>query len=535
MKFRKFAFGDKKSAFIEDRFQEKLNIIFSNNNNKGKTLVLQGIMYAMGNEPIFPAGFNYQNHYFFIQFDLNDITYFILRKNNTFSVKINNELHILDSVSEFKYFFDRKIFKLPEIIHRGLPKIVDLSLFFQIFFVGQDKRDTSNIFNNGYYNKFDFIEMLYALCDISGTELSSEEIQKLKDDLKQLRNLEKKLSASIDKFNINRAVLETVKSSASYKYYKEQEIKLNKINDKLVDLRKKRYAEKTRLNNHLNLKSELNSLNRTISIGAVSCNDCGSDKITYKSKDLNFDVSNKEVRDSILSSINEKISLKQELISRIDFDITSLQLELDKEISQSHPKLKDIILFKDELENAGSLDRELALKQKEIESISKKLKEATTKQEGLSHRQEVLIKSIVKAMNDIYKIIDNTGIQIFSDLFTKKSVTYSGSEEQEFYFARTYALHVVLNHNFPIIIDSFRDRELSTSKEIKMLEIFEALDKQVIISATLKKEEYNSDKYETYGAITALDYSYNENSKILTEKFNLEFTSICKSFGISIL
>lgn len=59
MKIKKFAFGDKDTAFIEDRFGDLVNIIFSDDNNKGKTLVLQGIMYALGNDPIFPAGFDY--------------------------------------------------------------------------------------------------------------------------------------------------------------------------------------------------------------------------------------------------------------------------------------------------------------------------------------------------------------------------------------------------------------------------------------------------------------------------------------------
>ncbi|MCS6261349.1 hypothetical protein G3479_19285 [Shewanella baltica] len=535
MKIRKFAFGDKNTAFIEDRFGDLVNVIFSDDNNKGKTLVLQGIMYALGNDPIFPAGFDYSKNYFFIQFDFNKKSFMILRRNNSFSAIIDGEINILESASEFKYFFDKNIYKLPEIVHRGLPKIIDLSLFLQIFFVGQDKRDTSNIFNSGYYNKSDFVEMLYALNDISGTELSNEQIQHIKEELKQLRVLEKKLSNEIDRFNINKAVLENVKSSASFNAYKEQEVRLKKFNDNLVKLRKRRYAERTRLNNHLNLKAELNSLNRAINMGQVSCENCGSNNIIYKSKDINFDVSNKEVRESILSSVEKNITLKLEVISRIDFEISELQSDLNNEISKVSPELRDIILFKDELENAGSLDKELFAKQRDIEALSQKLKDVTIKQEGLSNRQNLLISNIIKVMNYIYKVIDGRGIQTFTDLFTKKAVNYSGSEEQEFYFAKLYALHVIFKHKFPIIIDSFRDRELSTSKEIKMIEVLESLEKQVIVTATLKKEEYNSEKYETYGSITALDYSSHQNGRILTEHFKSEFISICNKFGVTIL
>lgn len=57
MKIKKVAFGDLQQSFVEDRFHDNVNIIFSDDNNKGKTLVFQGLMFSIGNEPIFPAGF----------------------------------------------------------------------------------------------------------------------------------------------------------------------------------------------------------------------------------------------------------------------------------------------------------------------------------------------------------------------------------------------------------------------------------------------------------------------------------------------
>lgn len=533
MIIRKFAFGNEDEAFIEKRFGDQVNIIFSDDNNKGKTLVLQGIMFALGNEPIFPAGFINTKYYFYLEFEINDKTFKVLRRNNTFSVLVNQELSILESVSEFKYFFDSNIFKLPEIVHKGLPKLVDLSLFLQIFFVGQDKRDTSSIFNSGFYNKTDFIEMLYALKGLSGSELSNEQLKFLQDNLKQLRATESKLAKEIDRFNVNKAVLENVKSSASYKAFKEQEQRLKKLNQKLINLRKQRFSETSRLNHQLNLQAELNSLIRAIALGKVSCDDCGSENITYKSKDVTFDISNKEVRKSILGSLDNKIKTKREVLSRIDYEMSSVLEEFDAERSQVSPELRDIILFQEELNKTGSLDKERQAKQREIETLTQKIQESSSKQEGLSTKQKQLLDAIVKVMNEIYKIVDESGVQVFTELFTKKSVNYSGSEEQEFYFAKLYALHAVFKHQFPIVIDSFRDRELSSSKELKMIKVFEALDNQIIVTATLKQEEYTSDKYETYGAIKALDYSSHSDSKILTSKHLEDFLPMCKQFGIT--
>ena len=56
MKILKTGCGNAQESFIEDRLTDGVNVIFSNDNNKGKTIILQGMMYALGNEPIFPSG-----------------------------------------------------------------------------------------------------------------------------------------------------------------------------------------------------------------------------------------------------------------------------------------------------------------------------------------------------------------------------------------------------------------------------------------------------------------------------------------------
>jgi hypothetical protein len=52
---------------------------------------------------------------------------------------------------------------LPTIEKDGLQKLVDLPLLYELFFVGQDKRNPSNVINTGYYNKQDFANMIYSL------------------------------------------------------------------------------------------------------------------------------------------------------------------------------------------------------------------------------------------------------------------------------------------------------------------------------------------------------------------------------------
>lgn len=72
MIIKKIAFGNAEEAFIEDRLNKGFNIIYSDDNNKGKTIVMQSALYALGNEPIFPSGFKYKDIYHYVEIELDD-------------------------------------------------------------------------------------------------------------------------------------------------------------------------------------------------------------------------------------------------------------------------------------------------------------------------------------------------------------------------------------------------------------------------------------------------------------------------------
>ena len=79
MIIKKVAFGNYEEAFIEENFENKVNIIFSNDNNKGKTLLIQGLMFSLGNVPIFPSGFDHNNYYFYSMVDIGGKSFEFLR------------------------------------------------------------------------------------------------------------------------------------------------------------------------------------------------------------------------------------------------------------------------------------------------------------------------------------------------------------------------------------------------------------------------------------------------------------------------
>lgn len=67
-----------------------------------------------------------------------------------------------------------------------------------------------------------------------------------------------------------------------------------------------------------------------------------------------------------------------------------------------------------------------------------------------------------------------------------------------------------------------------------MIKHFKTLNKQVLLSATLKNQEYIDNKYENLPDINAIDYSINNDSKILDSKYIDEFIILLKKFNIEL-
>ena len=188
MEFKKSAIGNRDEAYVEASFKNGINIISSDDNNKGKTIVIQSMMYALGNEPTFPTSFNYKKYYHYLEFEENGVLYRICRYGNGYILKYNSVFMIFDNASELKRYWTKHIFTLPTVEKNQIPKIVDMSLYSQIFFVGQDKKDTSNISHPGLYNKQDYYNMIFDICDVGGLALDDSEIESIKEKIRALKD-----------------------------------------------------------------------------------------------------------------------------------------------------------------------------------------------------------------------------------------------------------------------------------------------------------------------------------------------------------
>jgi len=290
MKILQTACGNINEAYIENRFTDGVNIIFSNDNNKGKTIVFQGMMYALGNEPIFPSGFDYKAYYFYTSVDIDGIVYEFLRHNNSFAVKCEDRIEIFDDQSSLKYYLNLKVFPIPIIEKNGLRKLVDLNLLYELFFIGQDKRNPSNIINTGYYNKQDFVSMIYALAGCLTTNDSVEKLRRLRENLQECKANIETLNKRLTFYRDHPEIASAVSQNADRENLEKQRKEYQALNDMISVLQKKRTRITNRCIRLRNLLSELNSLSMHVKCGEIRCQDCGSSNIIYTNTDLSFEL-----------------------------------------------------------------------------------------------------------------------------------------------------------------------------------------------------------------------------------------------------
>lgn len=535
MIIKRTAVGNKNEAFIESDFHTGINIISSDDNNKGKTIEIQSMMYALGNDPPFPTTFEYKDYYHYIEFEVDETTYKLCRFNNGFVLKHDSVLMLFDNVSELKRYWNKYIFALPSIVKNQISKIVDPVLFLQLFFVGQDKKDTSNISHAGYYNKSDFYNMLYDICDLSGLELDEDEIKKIKEQLAKLKS-ERELLIKQHKILKSQETPVSFLSAVSDKTtFNKKLSEMEKISSKIAELRKARNTAATRRASWETTLKELRSLNRTMESGELRCMDCNSTNISFSSSKKNayaFDVSSVDMRNEIIASINEKNEAYTEEINKLASQINTAQYELQTLMNDEAISLEAIVAYKQDIFSASDAEVKIKEIDLETENLKNQLKISAGTTQSKKEQQLAILIAILNEMNVVYEAIDPNGNLHFDDLFTKKDEVYSGSEATIFHLSRLYALSKVLNHNYPIVVDSFRAEDLSTSKENIVLDLYKELPNQVIFTTTLKLEELG--KYDTRTDIHHIDYKDHAPSKMLSEVYVNEFCELLSSLSINL-
>lgn len=168
------------------------------------------------------------------------------------------------------------------------------------------------------------------MAGINGDAAPIEDIEKAKKKIKELKN-ERDILLKENKILKKNLALEFLSSTNDRAALEGMLKEVERIKNKLVNLKKERSnAVSRRTKNEIALK-ELRSLNRTMKTGQISCMDCGSTHIAYESADseFSFDISTSKMRTQILNSVQEKIDIYNEEITRLTNEISLCQKELD--------------------------------------------------------------------------------------------------------------------------------------------------------------------------------------------------------------
>lgn len=536
MKILKVAFGDETEAFIESSFTDGVNIISSDDNNKGKTIVIQSMMYALGNQPTFPASFEFKKYYYYVEFKENEKTYKICRSNSGFVLKEGKSLQIFENVAELKRFWSKNISMLPSIIKNKNSRLVDPELYMQMFFIGQDKKDTSNIAHHDFYKKQDFIEMLFGFAGLGPERLSQEQTDEIKQKISKLADEKKLLLKQHKILKSQKAAVSYFSSESDRLLFKEKIDQLREEQEKITELRKQRNVALARKSNWEATINELKSLNRNISYGELRCMDCNSTNImlsfgSSEKRSYAFDVSSIEMREEIINSISDKIDAYEEEINILSAKINTEQENLQSLMKDDKVSLESIVAYKRDIFSASDAENIIKKINDDTADLESKLLYNDKTSRENEEQRKYLLNSILLKMKEFYRRIDPEGTMKCDTLFTKRDEVYSGSESTIFHFIRLFAFQAILQHKYPIVIDSFRAEDLSTSKEDIILNISESIGNQVIFTTTLKQEEYG--KYGVVEGVNHIDYTSHLPSKILKSEYVDEFSNLLSELSLN--
>ena len=255
IKVKTVAIGNNEEAFIEDNFKDGINIIYSNDNNKGKSILIQSIMYTIGNVAVFPTkpkAFYYKNYYFYLELEINGEEYCFLRKENTICVLHNEDLIINENIESFTNFFDKNIEKLPYFKRNknGNLRKASLELFYLCFFLGSDSKSTSVIPSTAIkrFNKKDFESMLCGIkIDLKSLEDSYKKVEDKKNLLKQINRDIKIIDRKRKKIKEYKELDNRYVPNCTQKEFDEYKKDLEKINNNIDNKEK----EKKRIYNKI--------------------------------------------------------------------------------------------------------------------------------------------------------------------------------------------------------------------------------------------------------------------------------------------
>lgn len=528
--------GNSTEAYAELGFTDGINIITGVKNHVGKTILMQSMMFVLGFEPKFPKGFDHKKYIHIVDLEIDGREVTIARNKGSFVIKDGERIIPIDSEKRYAEYWAKNYCSLPYIVKKGVSHLAPLSLFTQLSFVTQADKNTSNTVTS-YYRKDDFIEMLYALSDLGDRSVDSKEEAQLKKKKDRLSSRRTELLKQAEILKKPSTSLSVVSPTVDRKETEQIIAELDQLGNRIVELKKKRNKALTSKKKTENVLSEMNSLNQELKSGNLVCMNCGASTIGYRmaKSQLTFDITTTEMRSQILSAVQEEIDLKEEEINEINSDIRALQLRFNSIADARDVTLADIFSMREEYKSIEEVDYEINQIQATIEEIDEKIKSNRTVDKNIQEARRKYMQSIVDSMNVVRITMnpDSEDGEKYDQLFTSNANPFIGSEATEYYLARVYSLAINTSHILPILIDSFRAEDLSTSGEELALPLYKKLPNQSILTTTLKEQERG--KYDDMDDINVIDYDGHVKEHLLSLGYCEILEAKVSSLGLELI
>ncbi len=538
IKIKAIYIGNGIESYIEDRLTDGINVIYSLDNNRGKTILMQGAMYAFGAIPTFPERFSYREYIYIVDLDIDGDEVSVLRSRNAFAVKTSDGLNMFDSEEGYSRYWSENVRSLPSIVKNGKLTSAGLQLYTQMAFIGQDDISSAKV-TAGQFNKSDFTEMLYAIAGLDRRELDSAEevaLKRRRDELKgQINSLAKEASALNSRGTALSAISVTTDARDMQEFLKE----LDSARAEVTDLRKARSRYLARLTKNQIVLDELNSLRRDVKAGKLICLTCGSASVGYRmaDSDIIFDVTSPDMRTQIVDTLKERIDAIRADLDALERDLRKAQNRLSGLLSKNDEfSLADVVACKDDYLNEREIDEKMQEAQSELDDIKGKLESDRLLTSEIAGQRKEFMDGLLAKMNLARRTISgNTEESPYESLFSTKANVFSGSDSTIYFAARTFAIASEIDHGMPIMIDSFRADDLSSDREDRLLDLLGKLNNQIVLTTTIKREESagrDASKYGMDSRVHAIDYSSHELNRIMSDDFNERFAEKAADFGL---
>lgn len=538
IKIKAVYIGNGAESYIEDRLTDGINVIYSLDNNRGKTILMQGAMYALGAIPTFPERFPYREYIYIVDLDVDGKEVSVLRSRNAFAVKTTDGLNAFENEADYSRYWSDNFRSLPSIVKDGRLTSAGLQLYTQMAFIGQDDISSAKV-TAGQFNKSDFTEMLYAIAGLDRRELDSAEeaaLKRRRDELKgQIKSLTKEASALKMRGTALSAISVTTDTRDMQEFLKE----LDSARVEVTDLRKARSRYLARLTKNQIVLDELNSLRRDVKAGKLVCLTCGSPSVGYRmaDSDVIFDVTSPDMRTQIIDTLQERIDKIKADLDALGRDLRKAQNRLSSLISQNDEfSLADVVACKDDYLSEQEIDGKIQDAQRELDDVKDKLEADRLLTSEVANQRKEFMDSLLGKMDLARRTISgNTQESPYESLFSTKANVFSGSDSTIYFAARTYAIASEINHGMPIMIDSFRADDLSSDREDRLLDLFGKLTNQIVLTTTIKREESavpDASKYEMDPRVHPIDYSGHELNIIMSAAYNKRFAEKAADFGL---